>query len=566
MPELAITLPLFVGAIAALVTRGKLRALLMLAAPVVGAYLLWSLDAGSGTTVTANFLGMELTPVRLDRMAMLFGYLFHMAALIGVIYSLHLKETSQLVASLSYAACAVGAVCAGDLLTLFLYWEGLALTSAILILARRSSRSLGAGFRYLVYQAVSGLLLLAGILLWMGQGNDLSFGHIGFESTAGKVLMIAFGIKACFPFLHSWLSDAYPEGTATGTVFLSAFTTKVAVYSLARGFAGTEVLIYVGLVMACTPIFYAVVTNDLRRVLAYSLINQIGFMVVGIGIGTELALNGAVAHAFNDVLFKGLLMMSMGALLHVTGEMRGSHLGGFYKTMPKTAILCMVGAASISAFPLFNGFVSKSMIMSAAIYEGHDWVWLGLAFAAAGVFHHAGIKIPFFAFFAEDSKQLRAGSQEPPRNMIVAMTIAAALCIGIGCYPQMLYALLPYANTYDPYTAGHVLSQLQLLAFASLAFVGLRMRGLYPEEKPSTHLDMEWTYRRLVPGAVGMVGRVVQPALMRLRLRLWNGVTQPLLDRIGHHRSEGSLARHRPTGSMAVWVAVLLVTCLLLFY
>ncbi|MGB0953511.1 MAG: Na(+)/H(+) antiporter subunit D [Planctomycetota bacterium] len=564
MPELLITLPLFLGAIAALVTRGRLRAVLMLAAPFVGAYLLWSLDPN--TNVTTSLMGMELTPVRLDRMAILFGYLFHLASLIGVIYSLHLKDTAQLVASLSYAACAVGAVCAGDLLTLFLYWEGLAVTSAILILARRSCRSLGAGFRYLVYQACSGMLLLAGILLWMSQGNDLRFDYIGIDTVAGKVLMLAFGIKACFTFLHSWLTDAYPEGTATGTVFLSAFTTKVGVYALARGFPGEEVLVYIGLAMACTPIFYAVVTNDLRRVLAYSLINQIGFMVVGIGIGTELALNGAVAHAFNDVLFKGLLMMSMGAILHVTGEMRGSHLGGFYKTMPKTAILCMVGAASISAFPLFNGFVSKSMIMSAAIYEGYDWVWLGLAFAAAGVFHHAGIKIPFFAFFAEDSKLLRQGSQEPPRNMIIAMTIAASLCIGIGCYPQALYALLPYTNTYNPYTSGHVLSQLQLLAFASLAFVGLRMRGLYPEEKPSTHLDMEWTYRRLVPGAASMVGRILLPTWTRLRLRLWTAVTQPLLDKVSHHRSEGSLARHRPTGSMALWVAVLLVTCLLLFY
>src|SRR5690606_9330656 len=228
---------------------------------------------------------------------------------------------------------------------------------------------------------------------------SLAFEYIGTGSIGGWMIFLAFGIKCAFPFLHTWLTDAYPEATPTGTVFLSAFTTKVAIYALARGYPGTELLVYIGAAMTCFPIFFAVIENDLRRVLAYSLINQLGFMVVGIGIGTALAINGAVAHAFNDVIFKGLLFMSMGAVLHVTGRINGSELGGLYKTMPKTTILCIVGAASISAFPLFSGFVSKSMIMAAAIKEHYDVVWLMLLFAAAGVFHHAGIKIPFFAFF-----------------------------------------------------------------------------------------------------------------------------------------------------------------------
>jgi len=266
------------------------------------------------------------------------------------------------------------------------FWELLAFTSVFLIWARRTQRSYDAGMRYLIIQVLSGVILLAGTLFYAAEHGTLEFGHIGLEGVAGWLIFIAFGIKCAFPMAHNWLTDAYPEATVTGTVFLSAFTTKVAVYALARGYPGTELLVYIGAAMTCFPIFFAVIENDLRRVLAYSLINQEGFMVVGIGIGTALAINGAVSHAFNDVIFKGLLFMSMGAVLHMTGRINVSDLGGLYKTMPKTTVLCIVGAASISAFPLFSGFVSKSMVMSAALQEGYDWIWLMLLFASAGVF------------------------------------------------------------------------------------------------------------------------------------------------------------------------------------
>ncbi len=231
----------------------------------------------------------------------------------------------------------------------------------------------------------------------------MAFGHLGLTGIGNFLIFLGFGINCAWPLLHSWLVDAYPEATIGGTVFLSAFTTKTAVYALARAYAGEPSLIWIGVAMAAFPIFFAVIENDLRRVLAYSLINQVGFMVAGIGIGTELAINGAVAHAFNDILFKGLLFMSVGAVMFRTGKAKATNLGGLYKSMPWTCAFCIVGAASISAFPLFSGFVSKSLIMTAAA-EGHLWVpWFILLFAAAGVFHHAGIKIPFFTFFGHDA-------------------------------------------------------------------------------------------------------------------------------------------------------------------
>jgi multicomponent Na+:H+ antiporter subunit D len=441
----------------------------------------------------------------------------------------------------------------------------LALSSAALIFARRTDRSTRAGYRYLMLQVASGLLLLAGAILYASSGAGLGFGHIGLDAPGGWLIFLAFGIKSAFPLFHNWLTDAYPEATATGSVFLSAFTTKVAIYALARGFAGTEILIYIGTLMACFPIFFAVIENDLRRVLAYSLINQLGFMVVGVGVGTELALNGAVSHAFNDVLFKGLLMMSMGAVLHVTGEVRGSELGGLYKKMPKTAALCMVGAASISAFPLFSGFVSKSMVVAAVLHESYEFVWLALLFAAAGVFHHAGIKIPYFAFFHHDSRFV-ATAHEPPWNMLMAMAMAALLCIGIGSFPGTLYALLPYSIDYWPYDVSHVLAQMQLLAFSALAFTWLNLAKIYPPELKSVNLDAEWLYRRLLPNTVLAMRRWLEP--------VDHGLRQFGLDMIGrgiqtlarHHGSHGILARTWPTGSMVLWVAVLLGLSLLLYY
>jgi multicomponent Na+:H+ antiporter subunit D len=489
----------FVAALLLPFLRGYGRYALLLAVPIVSAYGLIGLEAGSYWQV--SLFGYELEPYRVDKLSLLFAYLFHIAALICVIYSLHVRDTMQQVAGLFYAGSALGAVFAGDLITLFIFWELMAISSTFLVWARRTDKAMASGFRYLIIQMSSGMLLLAGAALLIYQTGDARFGYIGLdgqglEYMASWLIFLAFGIKCAFPLFHNWLTDAYAEATPTGTIFLCAFTTKAAVYCMARAYPGTELLVYIGMVMTCFPIFYAVIENDLRRVLGYSMINQLGFMICGIGIGTALSINGAVAHAFTDVIFKGLLFMSMGAVLHMTGRINGSELGGLYKTMPKTTILCLIGAASISAFPLFSGFVSKSMVMSAALAEGYHGVWLALLFASAGVFHHAGIKIPYFAFFAHDSG-IRVS--DPPNNMLIAMTIAASLCLIIGMQPQLLYGLLPNSVEYTPYDMTHVLAQLQVLFFSALAFVWLQKSGLYPPELRSVNIDVEWLYRKLFP-------------------------------------------------------------------
>ncbi len=563
--DLPPSIPFFAAALLIALARSHaLRAAVGVAVPILGGLHLW-LDVEPGLVTYHTLFEFQLMPFRTDRLSLLFGYIFHIAAFIGMLYALHLRDRVQQVVAMLYAGSALGAVFAGDLLTLFLYWEGMALTSVFLIWARGTSRSLAAGQRYLLIQVLSGLLLLAGTLLIFQQRGTLQFTEIGLDGTGagGWLILLAFGIKAAFPGLHSWLTDAYPEATPTGTVFLSTFTTKAAVYALARGYPGTELLIYVGATMACFPIFYAVIENDLRRVLAYSLINQVGFMVTGIGIGTSLALNGTVAHAFSHILYKSLLFMSMGAVLKMTGKINGSDLGHLYKTMPKTAVLCIIGAASISAFPLFSGFVSKSMVMSALLENGNYGVWLVMLFAAAGVFHHAGIKIPYFAFFAHDSG---IRTEDPPWNMVLAMSLAAFLCVFIGCYPAALYSLLPYDTGYSPYDASHVLTQTQLLFFSAGAFVWLQMRGLYPPELRSVNLDVEWFYRKVAPWMINAARRIARPLVFVWRFLL-SGVWELLTGQLHrHHGVEGTLARTWPIGSMVLWVAILLATYLLLSY
>ena len=495
---------LLLGGLATAFLRGRFGSLVFVLAVLFGLFHLYGMELGGVSTY--HLFGYEIVAASVDQQAKVFGYLFHIAALVAGIYSFHVRDPWQVSMALFYAASAVGVAFAGDMLSLFLWWEGLAVTSVFQIWGRKTKTAEDSGFRYLFFHISSGLLLLFGILLrYHGEGasalalhsltDALESGDIG-----AQLILLAIGIKAAFPGLHVWLKDGYAEATHTGPVWLCAFTTKCAVCMLARLFPGAEILITIGAVMAVFPIFYAVIENDLRRVLCYSKINQIGFMVVGIGIGTELAIDGAIAHAFTHVIYKGLLFMSMGAVMFRTGEVRASHLGGLCKSMPWTTGFCIVGAASISAFPLFSGFISKSIIITETARHGHTLVWICLLFASAGVFHKAGIKVPFFAFFAKDSGMR---PKEAPAHMLVAMAISAFLCLFLGCNPQWLYSLLPNeAMGYHPYDGTHVITQLEILLFSALTFILLNLWGKYPKEMPSVNLDVDWIYRKLGCGFV----------------------------------------------------------------
>jgi len=525
------------------------RRIWLIVLPAVVLALILSLAPGEYGAM--EFLGMELLPGRVDRLSLLFAYVFGIILVIGAIYALHVDDWVQHVAGLIYGASALGVVFAGDLATLYVFWELMVVSSVWLIWQRRTPVSFAAGFRYIVVHAVSGMLLLAGILAYYHNTGSLAFNEIDTGGAAFYLILLAFMVNAAVPPLHAWLADAYPEATVTGTIFLSALTTKTAVYTLMRGYPGTELLVWFGAVMALYGVVYAVLANDIRRLLAYHIISQVGYMVAGVGMGTALALSGTGAHAFTHILYKALLLMGAGAVLHMTGRSKLTELGGLYRWMPITFVLYMIGGLSISAFPLFSGFVSKTMIVEAAAVDYRGAIWLMLTMASAGTFLHTGLKLPYFTFFAGDSG-LRP--REAPPNMLIAMAIAAFLCVFIGVFPGTLYALLPHAVDYHPYSPGHILKELQLLLFTGLGFF-LLLKHVGGE--PRISLDTDWFYRRPGPRLVERAGAWLAAMDAGLRAAFMRRL-RAVLDQLAQLHASGRLARGWPTGSMALWTAAVL--------
>ena len=544
-----------------LLPKGNVRGVILLITPILAAWQIWNLPAGIFAQV--EFVGQTLDMMRVDKLSRIFGLIFCLAAFLGNLYAWHVRDFIQQIAALLYAGAAIGAVFAGDLITLFFYWEGTALASVFLIWARRTEGSYHTGMRYLIIQITSGVILLAGTALLYRETGSITFERMTLGSLGTWLIFLSFGIKCAFPLLHNWLQDSYPAATITGTVILSAFTTKLAVYALARGFAGTELLIYIGAVMTLFPIFFAEIENDLRRVLAYSLNNQLGFMVVGIGVGTEMAINGTASHAFAHILYKALLFMSVGAVMLRTGTSKASELGGLCRTMPRTAIFCLIGAASISAFPLFSGFVTKSLIMDETANQHYPIIWAILVFASAGVLSHSGIKIPYFTFFGHDSG-LRPN--EAPIHMQIAMGFTAFLCVFIGVYPEPLYALLPYEVVYRPYTMSHVVGQLQLLCFALLAFAVLMRRGIHPPEIRAVNLDVDWIYRRFIPKLYNIIYNSVVKVFIFIEAVIISMIQMTIKGLYKLHGPETGVSRMRGVGAMVMWVAILLGVALISSY
>ena len=448
-----------------------------------------------------RFLQWTLTFGRVDALSLVFAHIMSLMCIIGTLFGLHVEEDGQHIAAWIYVAGSLGAIFAGDLLTLFLFWEMMAFSSVFLIWYRRQPGSTAAGFRYLLVHVTGGLALLTGIVLQVKATGSTAFTAFDVHQlTPGAWLILGgFLLNAAVPPLHAWLPDAYPAGTFNGAVFLSAFTTKTAVYALCRGFAGMELLVVLGVIMSLYGVIYAIIENDVRRLFAYHIVSQVGYMVAGVGIGTELAINGACAHAFAHILYKGLLFMGGGAVLHMTGETRMSELGGLYKKMPWAFLFTLIGGLSISAFPLFSGFVSKSMIVQAGFDQHLLWAALLLNLAAIGTFYCNGLKVPYYVWFGKNHCQPATfeRAKDPPWNMLAAMGLTAFLCVFIGCYTPYLYRLLPYqdaAAAYHPYTSYHVSETLQILLFTALVFfVLVRLRKIEPHR--GANLDLDWFYR-----------------------------------------------------------------------
>jgi multicomponent Na+:H+ antiporter subunit D len=482
--------PLLLGAFVLPLVPRAFRSALFLIFPLAALVLLSGLE--SNATIAWPFLMYELVVSRVDGLSLAFGYVFTLVALLGGVYSFHIKDLGQQVAVLLYAGSALGVVFAGDWLTLYVFWEIMAISSVWLIWSSRDLRGSRAGMRYLLMHLFGGVVLLAGILWHINQTGSLLFISLP-QSGAALLILFGFALNGAIPPLHTWLVDAYPEATVTGSVFLSAFTTKTAVYVLARGFAGWEILVVAGTIMALYGVIFAFLENDIRRILAYHIVSQVGYMIAGIGLGTEVAVSGATAHAFAHILYKGLLFMGTGAVLYATGQRKLTELGGIAGGLPWVLVFYMVGALSISGFPLLSGFVSKALVVHAAELDHRDGVVLLLSVASVGTFLSVGLKLPYFTWFGvKRSLRLRA----IPPGMYIAMALTSVINLAIGVAPEILYRVLPFAVEYRPYTAAHLLETIELLTFTGLAFWFLR-RKLYG--KATLTLDFDWIYRKAAP-------------------------------------------------------------------
>ena len=550
-------LVLILGGLVLPLLRGALRSAAVLVLPLVTLYLVWQVP--DGIALKVSYLGYELAPVKGDALSRLFATVFAIMAFAGGLFALNQSRVAELAAAFCCAGSAIGVTFAGDLMTVFIFWETMAVASTLIVWSAGPSAQ-GAGLRYAAIHFLGGVVLMAGIAGEIAATGSLEFETMALDSAPRWLILAGFLLNAGAPPLSAWLPDAYPESSWSGMVFLSAFTTKTAVYVLLRGFPGAELLIYVGLFMVFYGIVYAILENDMRRILAYSIVNQVGFMVTGVGIGTEMALNGAASHAFTHIIYKALLLMSAGSVLYMTGKRKCTDLGGLFRTMPVTTICGIIGALSISSFPLTSGFVSKSMISEAAGMEHLAAVWYLLAAGSAGVFLHAGIKFPWFVFFQTDSG-LRP--PDPPWSMRLAMILFSALCIGLGLVPGLLYAMLPYPVDYVPYKASHVLFYLQLLLFSGLAFF-LMLRWL--KRTLTITLDADWLYRR--------VGVTLARNLDRAAGVAWNSLVHAMVHSARtclvavqrYHGPDGILARTWPTGAMAFWTTIMLAAYLILSY
>lgn len=487
-------LVLIIGALALPLVKGALRKPFLLLVPLLAFASVLQMEQGVYGVIP--FLDWTLTFGRVDSLSLVFAYIMTLMCVIGTLYGLHVENDYEHISAWLYVAGSLGVIFAGDLLVLFLFWEVMAFSSTFLVWLRGTPGALAAGYRYLLVHTFGGLVLLAGIVLHYQATGDLSFNQFDVVNPTLPVWLIMIGVilNAAVPPLHAWLPDAYSRATVSGAVFMCAFTTKTSVYALCRGFAGMEILIVLGVIMTLYGVIYALLSNDVRRLLSYHIISQVGFMVAGVGIGTALAINGAIAHAFAHILYKALLFMGVGSVLYMTGKSKATELGGLYKKMPMALFFTVIGGLSISGVPLLSGFVSKSMVVYGAFDASYYWAAYLMILASVGTFLSVGIKIPYVVWFGENkcSEETWNKAADPPWHMQLGMGIAAFLCLLIGVYTPYLYNMLPYHAPFAPYTAYHLAEVIQILLFTGVGFY-LFVHKMAPKAKLS--LDIDWFYR-----------------------------------------------------------------------
>ena len=503
---------MLLGALLVALLPGKWLRVPLLLAPLLSLYAVWQAPAAG---LSIDWLGLDLQLFESSPLRQLFATVFSLMAAVGGLYAMQHSSRRELAAGMAYAGGAIGVCFAGDLLTFFIFWELMAIFSTLVIWSGGSAQAQAAGLRYALLHFFGGVVLMAGIAMLAAQGS-LEITALDLQNPAAWLVLIGVLINAAAPPLGAWVPDAYPEASAGGAVMLSAFTTKTSVLALILLFPGAAILTVIGPLMVLYGMGYALLSNDIRRLLAYSIVGQVGFMVTAVGVGTELAraqigeanrmldcvnpgrLAPAMsehfppAHAFTHILYKGLLMMSAGAVILQTGERLFTGLGGVAARMPYTAMFATVGALTIAAVPFTSGYVSKSLISTAIDQSGPELASHVLAFASAAAMVYVGLRFPWFVFFARPATANTQTRQEAPLNMQIAMALLAIACVALGLAPTLLFSLLPYAVEVDPYSVAKLASTTLIVAVGALVFV-LTRRALQPRTISIT--DTDWLYR-----------------------------------------------------------------------
>jgi multicomponent Na+:H+ antiporter subunit D len=570
--------PAFIMILAALIIPfmpKHIRIPFVLVVPILTLIRSWQIPVGVDM-MPMSVAGFDISPLYAHAYTHIFATIFCIAALGGALFGLMQSKRVETAAAFLYAGSAIGVTFSGDFISMFIYWELMAVGSTLLVFISNQEKAMNAGMRYALIHFFGGVILMTGIighifltgspkLVPFDAHTSILFPNYSLDTNAIVMWCILIGvlINAAAPPISAWLSDAYPKSSEFGAVFLSAFTTKTSVFILITLFAGAEILIYIGLFMVVYGMIYALLENDIRKILSYSIINQVGFMLVGVGVGTTMALNGAATHAFVHIVYKALLFMTAGSVLYMTGKSKCTELGGLHRSMKLTMFCTIIGALSISAFPLTTGFITKSMIVSSVVKEELQIAWLLLLSSSACVVLYAALKLPYFIFFNQDSG-LRP--KDPPFNMKIAMIFFALLCIvpGIpGVAEQTIYKLLPSIPQYASFTNEHIISQLQLLLFSTLAFF-----LLLPVLKPSDTitLDFDWFYRRLghyIISAIYYIGRFpVRVGVIIAKKSMRRGFKVIMKA----HSPGGLMARNWPLSVTVMWTGALLGIYLLVYY
>ncbi|MGN0659943.1 MAG: proton-conducting transporter membrane subunit [Emergencia sp.] len=489
------------GLIMLLLPNRKLRGWAGLAGAAFALFAMVNLqkDAGLIWQFTPS-ISFELLAV--DRLSWFFGLIFCVIAVIAGIYSLNTGEKGEKCASLVYAGSSLCVVFAGDWISLICFWELMAVSSWYLVWAGGTHKAKRASYRYLVMHFFGGNMLLAGVVALCTSGITEVGLLTGQGSAAWWLILIGVSVNGAVPPLHTWVADAYPESTPSGTVYMGSYTTKVAIYALIRMFAGTQELVWVGAVMAVFAACMALLENDLRRLLSYHIVSQLGMMVAALGTGLPAGIDGAAIHAAYNILYKGVLLMGAGAIITATGRRKITELGGLYKKMPLTAVCFFIASLSIAGVPFLSGFASKALIMESL----HDYLipyWL-VMLAGVGTWLSITLKINYFVFIKEPEEDFACG--KVPASMQTAMVIGAVLCIVTGVIPKVFYAMLPNATMAHPFVLHHILEYLGLFVGATVPFAMLLER-MAPHDLQT--LDFDWFYRRPLPKLLMMLSQLV---------------------------------------------------------